>query len=87
MKQLVIVFILFASAVGSAAVRKQLFNGKDLDGWARIPRHEDAPADHMLFAYDRDGLLLRFEIRDAGRLLPQEALVSLEYHCDIASHH
>ena len=28
----------------SAAGRKQLFNGKDLTGWARIPRHEGAPA-------------------------------------------
>src|SRR5690242_7657859 len=27
-----------------SAAEKPLFNGKNLDGWARIPRHEDAPA-------------------------------------------
>jgi hypothetical protein len=29
----------------TAAERKQLFNGKDTKGWARIPRHENAPAN------------------------------------------
>jgi hypothetical protein len=32
-------------STGWAAGRKQLSNGKDLTGWARIPRHEGAPAD------------------------------------------
>ncbi len=37
--------MLFAcTVIAPAAERKQLFNGKDLTGWARIPRHEDAPA-------------------------------------------
>jgi hypothetical protein len=33
----------FASALAGAEA-KQLFNGKDLDGWVRIPRHENSPA-------------------------------------------
>ncbi len=30
--------------LAAAAESKQLFNGKDLTGWARIARHEDSPA-------------------------------------------
>jgi hypothetical protein len=40
--------IMLALALAPAlpgAGAKQLFNGKDLTGWARIPRHEGAPAD------------------------------------------
>src|SRR6266498_2106643 len=37
---------------------KQLFNGKDLKGWARIPRHEDAPADQKPGFKVEDGLLV-----------------------------
>jgi hypothetical protein len=37
--------LLACCSASPAAERKQLFNGKDLTGWARIPRHEDAPAD------------------------------------------
>ena len=37
---------------------KQLFNGKDLTGWARIPRHEGAPADQQPGFVVRDGLLV-----------------------------
>jgi hypothetical protein len=36
----------------------QLFNGKDLSGWARIPRHEGAPADQQPGFVVRDGLLM-----------------------------
>ena len=42
-----LIWILLLFACGSAlpaAEPKQLFNGKDLSGWARIPRHEDAAA-------------------------------------------
>lgn len=34
-----------AAVLAPAAEQRQLFNGKDLTGWARIPRHEGAPAD------------------------------------------
>src|SRR5690242_3011830 len=37
---------------------KQLFNGKDLSGWARIPRHEGAPADQKPGFIVQDGLLV-----------------------------
>lgn len=36
--------MLLAGAAALAAGPKPLFNGKDLTGWARIPRHEGAPA-------------------------------------------
>jgi hypothetical protein len=36
--------LLTCAILSSAAERQQLFDGKDLKGWARIPRHEDAPA-------------------------------------------
>jgi len=39
-------------------VEKQLFNGKDLTGWLRIPRHEDAPADQKPGFVVQDGLLV-----------------------------
>src|SRR5215831_13029301 len=37
---------------------KKLFNGKDLTGWARIPRHEGAPAGEKPGFVVRDGLLV-----------------------------
>lgn len=40
------------------AAEKQLFNGKDLTGWARIPRHEGAPADQQPGFVVQDGLLV-----------------------------
>ncbi len=58
MKRFVFWFILFACAVGGAADRKQLFNGKDLNGWARIPRHEDAPTDQKPGFVVENGLLV-----------------------------
>src|SRR5207253_7131613 len=42
----------------TGAERKQLFNGKDLAGWARIPRHEGAPADEKPGFKLEDGLLI-----------------------------
>jgi hypothetical protein len=35
-----------------------LFNGKELNGWARIPRHEGAPADEKLGFVIREGMLV-----------------------------
>lgn len=42
----------------SGAGRKQLFNGKDLTGWSRIPRHEGAPADEKPGFKIENGLLV-----------------------------
>jgi hypothetical protein len=52
-------WLLFLLAAGCAcAAEQQLFNGKDLSGWARIPRHEGAPADQKPGFLVRDGLLV-----------------------------
>src|ERR1039457_1706936 len=40
------------------AADRQLFNGKDLTGWARIPRHENVPADQQPGFVVKDGLLV-----------------------------
>jgi hypothetical protein len=40
------------------AAEQHLFNGKDLSGWARIPRHEGAPAGEKPGFVVRDGLLV-----------------------------
>src|SRR6476659_1822194 len=58
MKRVVVASILLVCAVGSAAERKQLFNGKDLTGWARIPRHEGAPANEKPGFVVEKGLLV-----------------------------
>ncbi len=51
--------MLFAcTVIAPAAERKQLFNGKDLTGWARIPRHEDAPAGEKPGFLVEKGLLV-----------------------------
>ena len=50
-------WLLFAVAPLWAA-EIQLFNGKDLAGWARIPRHEGAPGDQQPGFVVRDGLLV-----------------------------
>jgi hypothetical protein len=46
------------AATISAADAKQLFDGKDLHGWARIPRHEDAPKDEQPGFRVENGLLV-----------------------------
>jgi hypothetical protein len=52
-------WLLFLLAAGCAsAAEQQLFNGKDLTGWARIPRHEGAPPDQKPGFEVRDGLLI-----------------------------
>jgi len=40
------------------AAEMQLFDGKDLNGWARIPRHEGAPPNQKPGLVVRDGLLV-----------------------------
>ena len=50
------IFTLLAAPLGAAEV--QLFDGKDLNGWARIPRHEGAPAGERPGLEVRDGLLV-----------------------------
>jgi Domain of Unknown Function (DUF1080) len=40
------------------AADRQLFNGKDLAGWARIPRHENPPPDQQPGFVVKDGLLV-----------------------------
>lgn len=50
--------LLALAVVPSLAAGKQLFNGKDLTGWARIPRHEGAPANEKPGLVVRGGLLV-----------------------------
>lgn len=50
--------ILLAGSVVVCAAEHQLFNGKDLSGWKRIPRHEDAPANQKPGFEIHDGLLV-----------------------------
>ena len=45
MTRLLLSLVCFCPLLTSAD--RQLFNGKDLTGWARIPRHEDAPKDQQ----------------------------------------
>lgn len=40
------------------AAEEPLFNGKDLTGWARIPRHEGAPSDQKPGLIVKDGQLV-----------------------------
>jgi hypothetical protein len=54
----VAILLLACCALAAAAERKQLFNGKDLTGWARIPRHEGAPADQKPGFKVENGLLV-----------------------------
>lgn len=52
------VLLLAAASALPAAERRQLFNGKDLSGWSRIPRHEDVPADQPAGFKIENGLLV-----------------------------
>ncbi|MEO8662963.1 MAG: DUF1080 domain-containing protein [Bryobacteraceae bacterium] len=49
--------ILVLAAVPACAAEKKLFNGKDLFGWASIPRHVGAPADQKPGFIVESGLL------------------------------
>jgi hypothetical protein len=57
MKKLLAFMLALAPAL-CAADAKPLFNGKDLQGWARIPRHEGVPADQQPGLVVKDGLLV-----------------------------
>ena len=50
--------VLAVATAPSWAAEKHLFNGKDLTGWARIPRHEGAPPDQKPGFVIRDGQLV-----------------------------
>ena len=50
--------LLLLAAAPVWAAEKQLFNGNDLTGWARIPRHEDAPSGQIPGFKVQDGLLV-----------------------------
>jgi hypothetical protein len=50
--------VLLAGSAALAAGPKPLFNGKDLNGWTRIPRHEGAPAGEKPGFEVQDGLLV-----------------------------
>jgi hypothetical protein len=56
MKTWLVLLPLLANPLWAAEV--QLFNGKDLSGWARIPRHEGAAAGEKPGFLVRDGLLV-----------------------------
>ena len=56
MKKWMLSLLLSVSAV--LAADKQLFNGKDLDGWARIPRHENPPPGQKPGFVVQGGLLV-----------------------------
>ncbi len=46
------------AAVPAWTAEKPLFNGKDLTGWARIPRHEDSPSGQKPGFIVKDALLV-----------------------------
>lgn len=50
--------LLTLGAASGWGAETQLFNGKDLTGWARIARHEGAPSDEKPGFVVRDGLLV-----------------------------
>jgi hypothetical protein len=50
--------LLMLAAAPAWAAEKQLFDGRDLTGWVRMPRHEGAPADQKPGLLVRDGLLV-----------------------------
>jgi hypothetical protein len=50
--------LLASAALAAAENRVQLFNGKNTDGWARIPRHEIAPANQPPGFKVENGLLV-----------------------------
>jgi hypothetical protein len=54
----VVLLLLTCEATLQAAGPRQLFNGKNLNGWARIPRHEDVPADQKPGFRVENGLLV-----------------------------
>jgi hypothetical protein len=55
MKRFALLLVLMGNLT---AAEQQLFNGKDLSGWARIPRHDGAPAGEKPGFVVRDGLLM-----------------------------
>ncbi len=58
MKRTLVFLLLPLLGLPGWAAERQLFNGKDLSGWARIPRHEGAPAGQHPGFEVKDGLLV-----------------------------
>ena len=58
MRNLLAICLAAASTVPAPAATKQLFNGKDTSGWARIPRHDGAPANEAPGFKVENGLLV-----------------------------
>jgi acetylornithine deacetylase/succinyl-diaminopimelate desuccinylase-like protein len=52
------IFLCLALAVTIHAAERPLFNGRDLSGWARIPRHENPPPGEKPGFEIRSGLLV-----------------------------
>ncbi|MGA1995741.1 MAG: DUF1080 domain-containing protein [Bryobacteraceae bacterium] len=50
--------ILALAAAPAWAAEKKLFDGKDITGWARMPRHEGAPANQKPGFVVQEGLLV-----------------------------
>jgi hypothetical protein len=57
MKYSLVILLLLGSPVLAQEARP-LFNGKDLGGWARMPRHEGAPPDQKPGFVVQDGMLV-----------------------------
>jgi hypothetical protein len=57
MKYSLVILLLLGSPVLAQEARP-LFNGKDLGGWARMPRHEGAPPDQKPGFAVQDGMLV-----------------------------
>src|SRR3954453_4602712 len=53
-----VVLLMVSAVVLPGAERKQLFNGRDTSGCARIPRHEDAPANQQPGFKVENGMLI-----------------------------
>jgi hypothetical protein len=53
-----LLFLVISAGLLLAAGARQLFNGKNLDGWARILRHEDSPPNQQPGLVVQDGLLV-----------------------------
>lgn len=58
MRNLLAICLAATSMVPASAATKQLFNGKDTSGWARIPRHEGAPANEAHGFKVENGLMV-----------------------------
>jgi len=68
MKSSLALLLLAAAALPAAEIA--LFNGHDLAGWRRMPRHEGAPADRQPGFVLQDGLLVTVPTEPEDDLSP-----------------